>query len=83
MEETVTSGSLTVELRPETGDAGSTPVPRRDPDEYGYAVRLAQALAARLFPSQSFVPLPTLLGVLTQIDNMTATPPHPIKDTTK
>ncbi len=73
------SGSLTVKLRQTTGDAGSTPAPRptAPDDEYGYAVRLAQALAARLFPDQAFKPLPTLLGVLTQIDNMTAPAPHP------
>lgn len=40
--------------------------------EHGYATRLAQALMAKHFPEATdWQPLPDLMGVLTQIDNLT------------
>jgi len=47
---------------------------RKEKEEaYGYAMRLAQSLYERLWKDQAphWKPLPDLIGVLTQIDNMT------------
>ena len=42
-------------------------------EAYGYAVRLATAIRERHFPDVTqWRPLPELIGVLTQIDNMTS-----------
>ena len=45
-----------------------------EPDAYGYASRLAVALSEKHYKATAanWKPLPDLMGVLTQIDNMTA-----------
>jgi len=54
--------------------------PVQEPDAYGYAKRLAEAIwkAHYKVTAPNWMPLNTVLGVLTQIDNMTSgltTPP--------
>jgi hypothetical protein len=56
------------------------PVAQQEPDAYGYAKRLAEAIWQKHYKATApqWKPLDDLIGVLTQIDNMTAgltTPP--------
>jgi hypothetical protein len=41
-------------------------------EAYNYAVRLLHAINERNWPEQEIYPLPDLVGVLTQIDHVTA-----------
>jgi hypothetical protein len=57
------------------------PQPNQEPDAYGYAKRLALAIWEQHYKdvAPQWKPLDDLMGVLTQIDNMTArltTPPQ-------
>jgi hypothetical protein len=57
------------------------PQPEQEPDAYGYAKRLALAIWEQHYKdvAPQWKPLDDLMGVLTQIDNMTArltTPPQ-------
>jgi hypothetical protein len=47
--------------------------PEQEPEAYGYAKRLAEFIWAKHYKNESpnWTPLPDVLGVLTQIDNMT------------